>query len=305
MISNDDKKAVRGNPAAIINLVELHKHVQGHPEDTNIGFLRNKASARQLAEYAYNMHQFARQELIDHSEKWGIDVKYIHKYMDNSWTRGDAIDRYEDCIDKISGDYNDTGYNMRRAFVDYTKNLMDAIQKYRSHAKDIPEYLPMAKHYEDSRRVAQRELDDVFSRSYWDVKCTWPHSSEKPDSPCLLPRDPKLKYDSNEVFVSPAWYSQVAEREISVVNDPKLRRVFVLQARKRDVKRLEGQNISAYKCTVISHLVGTAAMHERWLAVQEGADKPVVGIGKTLPDAEALLKRRTRTAVLEELLDEM
>jgi len=303
MISNDDKKAVRENPAAIINLVELHKHVQGHPEDTNIGFLRDKASARQLAEYAYKMHQFALQELMEHSEKWGIDAKYIHKYMDASWKRGGDVDRYEDCIDKISGNYAD--YNIRRAFVDYIKNLMEAIQKYRYHAKDIPEYLPMARHYEDSRKVAQRELDDVFSRSYWDVKCTWPRSCEKPDSPCLSPRDPKLRYESNEVFVSPAWYTQVAERGISVVSDPKLRKVFVLQARKRDVKRLEGQNISAYKCTVISHLGGTAAIHERWLAVQEGADKPVVGIGKTLPDAEALLKRRTKTAVLEELLDEM
>ena len=79
----------------------------------------------------------------------------------------------------------------------------------------------------------------------------------------------------------------------------------MLQAKKREVKRLSEDGISVYKCRVIVSRNGRAEEHERWVTSLDGSDTPVHGIGVNLSDAEALLRRRTKGEVLSQLLDEL
>lgn len=297
MISDHDKKVVRETPASLMAVIQLDRHASDNPNDSDLGFLRDPKSRDHLKRYAYRMYNFALTELQDHCDKWGYSLSERSDIRSNSWNRSKETDTRLDIIDKISGDA--ASHDIRMAMNAYAERLLSAVQDYREDArKGRDDYEPMTKHYTDSRRVAERELEDTFPRSYWRVTCD--------GSPIRVePRPAKLRYEKNEVNVSPAWYKQVAERGISVVKDPKLRHVFVLQAKKREVLRLKESNISAYKARVVCSRDGVAEVHERWLAVQEGVDAPVVGIGRTLPDAEALLKRRTKTAVLDELLDEL
>lgn len=295
MIHDNDKKAVRDNPASLLGLIQLHKHAEANPNDSDIGFLRDGASRARLAEYAYKMHQFAKQELKDHCAKYGLPTNAVGEFNRSSYRRNDDFSTAEDIVEKLGGE---AGYALRNAFDHYGSKLVEAIRDYRKGLRKCDDYQPMSRHKDDSQIVAYRTICDTFQRSYWKVYC-----GKEPVG--VEPRPEKQHYAENIVHVSPAWLSQVYNRGLSVIKDPKLRQVFVLQAKKREVKRLSEDGISVYKCRVIVSRNGRAEEHERWVTSLDGSDTPVHGIGVNLSDAEALLRRRTKGEVLSQLLDEL
>lgn len=134
--------------------------------------------------------------------------------------------------------------NIWKAFEVYCENAGKAIRRYREERKQIDGYSPLKIAKTQSKRRAQRIIDQAFPRSTSEI-C----SGSNGDSEVEVENEDRYNM-SNLVPVPITWFKTIYSRGFSIIRSPKGKR-FVMRCKPVAVQYVDEAGLNAWEVVVV------------------------------------------------------
>ena len=237
----------------------------------------------------YKNIEFLRNDLEKFKAHWsggimGVPMKVIAhfiKHGTHSSYRADAdvkeqIHAIEDRLAKSNSQ------NIWKAFEIYCENAGKAIRSYRNDRKLVGDYEPLKMAKTQSKRRAQRVIDQAFPRSTAEI-C----SGSSGDSEVEVENEDRYNM-SNLVPVPITWFKAVYSRGFSIIRSPKGKR-FVMRCKPVAVQYVDEAGLNAWKVTVVGFNKKKGFTEHGYLITHKSSDHDDLHPLFDLSDDEAVI----------------